>query len=394
MANKKILIVAMSQSIHVVRWISQFSNQGWDIHLFPSVDDGTVHSELKDVTVYHSFWGFYKADPSVKRKGVHIPSIRYVNILEPLFRTRANRSSAYRANQLRRLIQTLKPDLIHVIEFQHAGYLFLEAYQQLEEPVPPIILTNWGNDIFLFGQLKAHQDKVRALVQLADYYDCECERDIELARELGMTAQAWPVFPNAGGLDLEKASKLRQPLAARKTIMLKGYQGWQGRALFALRAIELCVDVLQGYQVTIYSTGEDVVIAAELVSKRTGIPIEIVRNASHEEILRRFGAARIYLCANITDGASTSMLEAIAMGAFPIQSNTACADEWIQHGETGFIIEPEDVDNIAAALRRALTDDDLVERAAETNAKVAAERLDYHKIKALAIQLYQDVMSR
>ena len=44
------------------------------------------------------------------------------------------------------------------------------------------------------------------------------------------------------------------------------------------------------------------------------------------------------------------------MGALPIQSCTACADEWIVDGRSGLIVPPEDVDVIENALRRALTD--------------------------------------
>jgi glycosyltransferase involved in cell wall biosynthesis len=88
------------------------------------------------------------------------------------------------------------------------------------------------------------------------------------------------------------------------------------------------------------------------------------------------------------------MLEALAMGAFPIQSNTACADEWLVHGETGMIVPPDDPYEIADALRRALTEDALVDNAAERNAQVAAERLDSEKIKALAVSLYEEALNK
>lgn len=395
MAQKKILAIGMANSIHVARWLSQIADQGWDIHLFPSVDYGYVHPELKHVTVYHSIYGTHKAPPDVNLKGIYVPPLPLLRSLETLGRTKLNTTLHYRAKQLKRVIQKLKPDLIHIIEFQHAGYLFLEAYQSLSGQLPPVLITNWGNDIYLFGRLSAHRDKVTALVQLADYYSCECERDIRLAKELGMTAEAWPVMPNTGGLDLQKTAQLRQPgpTSARKWILLKGYQNWAGRALFGLRAIELCARELQGYHIAIYSAPEDVAIAAELVSQNIGVPIEIIPRVSHDELLKKFGSARIYMGLNISDGVSTSMLEALVMGAFPIQANTACADEWLKHGETGMIVHPENVDEIAAALRRALTDDALVDHAAAENARVAAERLDYSIIKTQVVDLYRNILN-
>jgi hypothetical protein len=392
----KLLIIAMSGSIHVARWIRQISDQGWDIHLFPSIDDGKIHPLIENVTIYHSIFGREPHHPSVKRKGIYLPPLPYIQKTEGVIRVLWNIAFAsYRARQLARVIDKIRPDLIHVIEFQHAGYLFLEARKFVKQPMPRLLITNLGSDIYLFGRLKDHRDKVKALVQAADYYDCECERDIQLAKDLGMTAKNWPVFPNTGGFDLDHIATLRQPgpVSERRLIMLKGYQGWAGRALFGLRAIEMCADMLQGYRLVTYTTNEEVMIAAELFTQRTGIPVEIIQGLSHDDILRYFGQARIYVGVNISDGISTSLLEAMVMGAFPIQTCTACADEWITDGETGLIISPEDPHVIAQALRRALVDDNLVNHAAAQNARVAAERLDSRQIKALTISLYEKTIN-
>jgi glycosyltransferase involved in cell wall biosynthesis len=104
-----------------------------------------------------------------------------------------------------------------------------------------------------------------------------------------------------------------------------------------------------------------------------------------------FGRARIYIGLGISDGISTSLLEAMVMGAFPIQSCTACADEWIVDGKSGFIVPPEDPVLVAAAIRRALADDQLVNLAAEINAKTARERLDTSVIQPQVVKLYEDV---
>jgi glycosyltransferase involved in cell wall biosynthesis len=137
---------------------------------------------------------------------------------------------------------------------------------------------------------------------------------------------------------------------------------------------------------------EDVKIAAYLFEQETGIPIKIVPSFSPEqEILSQFGSARVYIGLSISDGISTSLLESMIMGAFPVQSCTACADEWIQDGKSGMIVPPEDPDEIANAIRRALTDDQLVDQAAEENWRTAKERLDYPIVQPQAIKIYQDI---
>jgi glycosyltransferase involved in cell wall biosynthesis len=160
-----------------------------------------------------------------------------------------------------------------------------------------------------------------------------------------------------------------------------------------LRAIELCADSLQGYRVAIYMASPEVKIAAELFSKKTGIPVELVPHCSHEEMMRLYGQARIYVGLSISDAISTSLLEAIVMGAFPIQSCTSCADEWIVDGESGFIVPAEDPEPVSAAIRRAISDDNLVNRAAEINGRTAESRLDENILRPQVIAMYEKVAS-
>jgi len=296
------------------------------------------------------------------------------------------------------LIQTIhliKPDIVHSLEFQHAGYLTLRAKKKLRDKFPAWIATSWGSDIYLFGRLPEHQEPIRQMLEYCDYYSCECARDIQPAREMGFRGQVLPVLPSRGGADIEYMINFRQSgrVSDRKTILVKGYQGWAGRALVAFQAFRKCLDVLQGYTIVFYVAGEDVKIAAQLFTQETGIPIRLIPPASvsDEEILSQFGNARIYIGLSISDGISTSLLEAMIMGAFPIQSCTACADEWIEDGESGIVVQPEDPDEIASAVRRALADDTLVNKAAEINTKTAKERLDYFKIKQQAVKMYQDI---
>jgi len=109
-------------------------------------------------------------------------------------------------------------------------------------------------------------------------------------------------------------------------------------------------------------------------------------------MLRYYSRSRIYIGLSISDAISTSLLEAMVMGAFPIQSYTACADEWIVDGKSGFIVPPEDPDVIAKAIRRALRDDALVDQAAEINAKTANARLDYSIIQPQVVKMYRDIL--
>ena len=159
-----------------------------------------------------------------------------------------------------------------------------------------------------------------------------------------------------------------------------------------LRAIELCADILKGYKVIVYLPSEDVKMAVRLVSQSTGIEFEFESdNWGHEEILRMHGSARLSIGLSISDAISTSLLEAMIMGSFPIQSNTGSGDEWINDGENGILVEPNSPEDIASAIRSALVDDEMVNKAAEINVKLAEERLDISVLKPKIIEIYENV---
>jgi glycosyltransferase involved in cell wall biosynthesis len=254
-----------------------------------------------------------------------------------------------------------------------------------------------GSDIYLFGRLKGHEDKIREVLKTFDYYACECERDVTLARKYGFAGTVLPVIPNAGGVELDRLEQLKAPgpVSARKRIMLKGYQHWAGRALVGLRALSRCAELLKDYEIVIYSASPDTIISTELFEQATHVRTNVLPpDTPHDEIMRYHGSARISIGLSISDALSTSSIEALAMGAFPIQSNTSCIDEWIENGRTGFSVPPEDPDAIEKALRRALADDNLVNEAAQTNARLARMRLDAGMLQNQIINIYKEIAEK
>jgi glycosyltransferase involved in cell wall biosynthesis len=225
---------------------------------------------------------------------------------------------------------------------------------------------------------------------------CECQRDIAPVQETKFKGEILPVLLAGGAFDVEHVASFRQGLpSSRKLILIKGYQGLMGRSLVALRALEYCKQELEDYQIRVYSViGEDVRIAIELLAQR-GINVAVQeRLPTNDDMLRLFGQARIYVGLSIADGVSTASIQSMITGAFPIQANSACTDEWILDGETGFIVPPEDPHIVAETLRRALTDDDLVDHAAEYNLEVCRARADLKVAQPRVVETYKRVVEQ
>lgn len=393
MRATRILFVGMPNSIHAARWISQIAGQGWEVYLFPSIRD-RLNSSFQDVNVFAPFLTF-----SVKNaRNVHcIRWTGFFSFLDKIFTAILNKPfQIFWKTSLFWIIRTLKPDLVQSLEIQHAGYLTLAVRNRFKNSFPKWILTNWGSDIYLFGRFPEHGEKIKQALEKCDYYSAECNRDVTLARKMGFKGKVLPVLPNAGGFDMKRMSGLRAAgrVSERRVIILKGYQHWAGRALVGMRALTLCADALRGYRVAIYSGfSEDMAISAFLFTQDTGIPVDFVPQSSHEDMLRLYGRSRVYIGLSISDAISTSLLEAIVMGAFPIQSDTSCANEWIKNGESGFIVPAEDPEVISRAIREAVLNDALVDGAHEINYRTARERLDESVIRPQVVRMYKEILA-
>lgn len=387
----RILFVGMPDSIHTARWITQLADQGWEIYLFPS-QPANLHSFFHHITVFAPLLCY-----SVKRVR-HVHFIHWTGLFAFFDKltalVRGGRSQFFWKLALFLIILVLKPDIVQSLEIQHAGYLTLAVRNRFKSGFPKWILTNWGSDIYLFGRLPAHEKKIKEALAKCDYYSAECHRDIDIALQKGFKGEVLPVLPNAGGINIKLAKSLRESgkISERRIIILKGYQNWAGRALVAIRALALCADVLHGYTLMIYSASLDVKISAMLFSQDTGISVGFIPQCSHEEMLRWFGRARIYIGLSISDAISTSMLEAIVMGAFPIQSNTSCANEWIMDGRGGFIVPAEDPEVISEAIRKSIVNDALVDEADENNKRLVWDRIDEAVVAPQVIEMYKRLL--
>ncbi|MGH8659652.1 MAG: glycosyltransferase family 4 protein [Gammaproteobacteria bacterium] len=424
--TRRMLFVAMQMSPHAARWINLIADQGWDLHLFP-INYLPVLPEMRGVTV-HQPWlrlrprmtlrmlldnprGFFggrcNIEAALHPNGLPVRAILPLPVVSPLdrilnrvMRVRLGESDIhapllYGPRVLARLVRRLQPDLIHSMEFQLCSYNVLRAKEISGPGFPSWLATNWGSDIYYYRNFPEHRSQISRLLRSIDYYSCECTRDVGIARELGLTAKVMPVMPNSGGFDLERVGALRHVHvpSARRLIMVKGYQHFAGRALTALDAIERCASALSDFRIFVFSASTDVIERVQELQFSLGMNIQILPYSNHDKMLRMFARSRVYLGVSVSDAISTSLLEAMATGAFPIQTNTSCCDEWIADGRSGFIVPPDDVDLIADRIRRAVTDDGLVDQAAEINWRNVQERLDQRLLQQQAIAFYDEIFA-
>ena len=379
-SRKKILVIGMADSVHVARWLLQFVDQPIDFTLFPSSPHRRIHPGVKQLV--HSEIG--------KMTVVIKPALmRWLAF--PLSALDLFLANTFRSRLLRRVIEHETFDLIHVMELQHAGYLLVDT--GLAPNLPKVFATNWGSDIYWFQQFPKHKQKIVELLDIASAYSAECHRDIEIVRNLGYSGVVMPVIPNSGGVDVSGLPKDSSPPSQRKKVIIKGYTGFVGRALTALRALEQVADCLDGYEVLIYSASLRVRLRALVLRLKHRVTIRIIKKRTpHAVMLRHFSESRIYIGISLSDGISTSLLEAMATGCYPIQTGTSCASEWLT-STSGAIVGPSDIGEISQHIREAITSDALVDEAAKANIAIIQSRASTQVVSSVALGFYQDLLS-
>jgi len=382
-ATINVLAIGMLDSIHFARWLWQFREENIHFSIFAAKKYKYLNPLL--VSLLNSDDGAIFKLVSSK---THSQLSGYFDFLKfELFNQKD--ISSFRKRRLSKLVSKNSFNFIHALEIQGAGYLLSQiGLTQLNKS--KIILTNWGSDIYFFKEQPKHLELIKKALAIADFYSAECRRDYALARELGFGGRELPCIPNAGGFYLNQLAKPRTKTSTRFQIMVKGYGGRFGRADIPIGLIPKVVELFPKFDFFIYSATPDVVSLIESLSPkiREKIRLATVREKiSRDEFLEEFAKSRIYIGCSKSDGISTSFLEALAHGAYPIQTNTSCAAEWIEKGFIATLVN-QDSGQIFEAIKETLRDDDLVDTAAVQNIGLARRHLEYNFLQSQALTFY------
>jgi glycosyltransferase involved in cell wall biosynthesis len=253
------------------------------------------------------------------------------------------------------------------------------------------ILTNWGSDIYYFRNLEEHKQAIQSALINATHYSAECRRDYVLARELGFSGIELPCIPNAGGFDLQLLKS--QSLASTRTsIVAKAYGGDFGRGDLVVESLSQILQQYNEATAFLYSVTDDLIEPVEELRSKFPDRVQYSERRSplsQGQMRELFLNSRVYIGASRSDGISTSFLEALISGCYPVQTNTACADEWVDSGAMATLVG-SDAKEISDALESALASDSLVDQAQEKNKKIAETLLSTDVIRPQALTFYSN----
>lgn len=375
----KILFVSMP-SVHAIRWIENLKDTSYELYYFDVLGKGKLET-LASVSQFTD----WKKRKMPYIKGEYFLSKKHPSLFEkvmPFLEVTANEA-------LGKIINEIKPDIIHSFEMQSCSYPILKTMKKY--PSIKWLYSCWGNDLFFYQNLKVHNTKIRKVLARIDFMHTDCYRDFLNAQKMNFKGIHVGIIPGGAGYQLEKLSIYKRPIEERKIILIKGYQHKFGRGLMVIIALKEMLFELQDYSIVVFGAHFEVV---EFI-KENGLPFVVYdrHGLQHDELLTLMGSAVLYIGNSVSDGIPNTLLEAIVMGAFPIQSNPGGASaEVITHGVNGLLIEdPESIDEIQELVRLVIMNPIMIEKAMKINDAMAHERLGYEFNKRKIVDLYKNI---
>jgi glycosyltransferase involved in cell wall biosynthesis len=376
----KILLVSMP-TLHFFRWTEQLQDSGHELNWFDILDGGEQVARLKNVgqitgwKLRYNYPGRY----FIKRK------------LPWLYQLIQKINTKDTEAVFEKVLQEIKPDVVHSFALYVACAPILGT--MLKYPKITWIYSSWGSDLFYFQNKSDYLKDIARVLPRVNYMFSDCKRDFNIAESLGFKGEFLGVYPGGGGFHFDEMNQLLTPFEKRKIILIKGFQGRSGRGINVLKAINLVLPVLKDYKIVVFGADKMVFKFAKETKLIDLENFQIYSRISHLEVLTLMGKSKIYIGNSNSDGIPNTLLEAISMGVFPIQSNPGgVSEEIISAGKNGLLIEDcEDVSEIKEKIEAAIGNLKMLEAAVASNLETIKPTLEFTAIKEEVLMKYAAV---
>lgn len=304
---------------------------------------------------------------------------------------------------LANVIRQWKPDVIHTLGFDSASYFYLRTRKQygLEGIGRWIAQARGGPDIALQRYSPEFAPRIHEVFETCDHFIADNQPNYDYALSAGLTQEkvsnpGMGVVSGAGGMDVDGLRSMWQlPPSKRERVIVwpKAYELYTSKAMPVFEAILKVWDQIQPCRIEmIWMVQSDVKIWYEkLFPEHIKACCPTYGRLSREETLARIANARVMIAPSLSDGIPNTMMEAMALGAAPLVSPLDTIVPVVKNEENVIFARNLYPDEIANALVRLMTDDNLVDQMAENNLVRIREMADRQKVKERALVYYEEV---
>jgi len=366
---------------HFFNWTEQLRGSGHEVYWLDVFDSNT---RVKKIDFVHQIIGW--------RYKLNYPGRYFIKNKIPRLNKLINQVNERRLSEFfEKTLREIKPDVVQSFVMYSACvpiYNVMNMYPKVKW-----IYSAWGNDLYFYQNENQELQDMKYVLPKLDYMFADCARDYQIAERYGFQGKFLGVYPGGGGYELEDYNSFVIPFGNRKKILIKGYQHKFGRCNKILEAIYSLKSQLVDYEIVVFAANKSVLDFCKEKKLNTWENLTIYGQLPHYEVLRLMGESQIYIGNSISDGMPNTLLEAIIMGAFPIQSNPGGATaEHIKNGINGLLIEnPEDAVEIKDLIKMALSDEVRLKNAVAYNLQYIKPKFERNFIRQKVLMQYKRI---
>ena len=357
----KLCFLASADSIHSVKWISYFCQKNYQVSWI-SLTPLTA-GEINNIKFYR------------------VPGLGKIAPINLLFDT----------IRLRRLLQEIKPDILH------AHYAGANGILAALSGFHPLILTVWGSDILINTKSKIKGPFIKFALRQADLITCDAQHMVGTLNQLGITSDK--IKQINFGVDTQKFQPQKQPGSIRKQLNLASRP-----LIISLRQLEPIYDVSSLIKAIAIVSRKTPDIACLIIGQGSenkslraltqSLDIQdkiiFVGHLPNDQLPKYLAAADIYVSTALSDaGISASTAEAMACGVPVIVTDTGENKKWIHSGHNGFIIPAQNPKALAAKIIWLLQNPRTRQSFGQRGRQTIQQKNDYYQEMAKMEKIYQ-----
>ncbi len=342
----KVLHLGWSFSNHVTRWVYGLKERGWECGLLSY--DGEALPEIETYIIKRKRFG----------------KLGYLQSIP----------------EMRAVVGTFKPDIIHA--HYASGFGVWGALSGIR----PLVISCWGTDVVTTARAPISGALSRWALSKADQTLATSDFLKEVVENLPVTLQAPPkVIPF--GIDIDSLKSKTQSKGPKertdkriRLLFFKLHKEIYGpREL--LQAFASIAGRFESATLTMAGSGP---LTDELrqLTKSLGLErrVSFPGFINHQHALSYIAGHDIMVMPSLVEeGFGVAALEALAVGVPVIASNSGGVSEIVDQNQSGFLVNPANIDELAEAMAKLIADEELRRRFGEHGRARVAERYDWKK---------------
>ena len=290
----------------------------------------------------------------------------------------------------RRLIKRLKPDIVH------AHYVTSCGLAALICGFHPTVVTAHGSDLTVGIKSRIWRPLLKKIFEFSDCVNAVSPDLADMAKSLGVDPDK--IRTLTLGIDTERFALSQRPQFERsrplRLVCTRRLESVFDHPTIIDALVLLKQEGLR-FEMTFVGDGS---LLGELTQrvKEVGLDDSVnfagrLENHDLPEVLSRHD---VYLSASAWDGASLSLLEAMATGLFPIVSDIEANSAWLRHNVDGLLHRVGDPDDLAKCILQYCSHPELVAGAARRNRKKVVESADRATNMKCLEEIYKNLAAK